>query len=145
MPGALLDERAPEIDQPLGVFRRLLAGEPFADDQRHRLFERRVAALANFTIAGVLEAVLEHGAEVLRDAFHPAGADRLDTRLLDGVEDGTGLRRLRQQPAVHIGVMAGEPQRDRIGIAALDRGILLRKLARRLGEPHAGGGAPSGA
>ena len=131
--------RAPEIDDALRALRRLLAGEPFAHDHRDRLFERRLGALADFAEARVLEAILQHGVEILRDAFHAPGADRLDAGLFDGLEDGARLRRLRQQPAMDVGVMAGEPQRHRIGMAAQDRRILA---GRACAAARAGARAP---
>ena len=47
---------------------------------------------------------------------------------------------------MHAGVVAGELQRDRIGVAAHDRGVLRVELARRLGQARlaAGDAGPLG-
>ena len=83
-----------------------------------------------------MKAVVEHGGEIVRDAGHAARADRLDAGLLDGVEHrarglppGTSLR-------CTLGIVAGELERDGVGVAAHDRGLLRGQLARRLGQPR---------
>ncbi len=55
-----------------------------------RLFERRLGALRHVGETALLEAILEHGVEILRDALHPARADRFDARLFHRLEDGAG-------------------------------------------------------
>ena len=44
------------------------------------------------------------------------------------------------QAAVNGGVTTGEPQRDRIGVAAHDRRVVHAKLARRLGQSRLSAG-----
>ena len=44
------------------------------------------------------------------------------------------------QLAVHGGIVTGEPQRDRIGMAAHDGGFALVEPARRLRQPRLGAG-----
>jgi len=66
------------------------------------------------------------------DARHPPRADRLDPRLLHRLEHAPRLRISRHQLAVHFRIVAGQFQRDRIGVAAHDRRIALGHLARRL-------------
>ncbi len=94
-----------------------------AHDHRERIFERRIGADRDIGIAGALKAVVEHRIEIARDALHPARPDRLDARLFDGIENRARGWRLRGQPPVHINIVAGEPQRHRIGMAAQDRGF----------------------
>ena len=61
-------------------------------------------------------------------------ADRLDAGLLDRLEHGARLLPAGHQLAVHHRVVAGELERDRVGVAAHDRGIAPGELSRRLGQ-----------
>jgi hypothetical protein len=79
-------------------------------------------------------AVLEHGREIVGDARHAPRPDRLDPRLLDRVENRARGLSLRREAAMDAGVVAGEPERHRIGVAADDRDVLAVELARRLGQ-----------
>ena len=83
-------------------------------------------------------AVVEHRGQVRGHALHAARADRLDPRLLDRVEQARAPRLLRRMPAVDRVVVAGEPQSQRIGEPANDRGLARIGLARRLGQPRLG-------
>ena len=83
-----------------------------------------------------VEALVQHGGEILRDALHAPRADRLDARLLDRLEHRACLLARRLQAAMHRRVVAGEPQRDRIGVPAHDRRLGLGELARRLRQPR---------
>ena len=135
-PGAVLDQRTPQVDELAGRRRRRLAGEALAHHQRDRVLDRRVGAVGDLVELAAVEAVVEHGGEVFRDALHAARADRLDARLLDRVEHRARLLAARHQAAVHGRIVTGEPERDRIGVAAHDRGVLPAELARRLRQPH---------
>ena len=141
-PGAILDERTPELDELPGCGRRRLAGQTLAHQHRDRILDRRIGAVGDLVELAAVEAVVEHGREILRHAVHAAGADRLDPRLLDGVEHRARLLSARSQAAMHGRIMAGELERDRIGMAAHDRGILPAELARRLRQPHLLAGEP---
>ena len=112
------------------------AGQALAHHQRQRLLDGRVGALGDLVELAAAVALVEHGAEILRDASHAAGADRLDARLLDRLEHRPRLLPDRLQAAVHGGIVAGELERDGIGVAAHDRGLALAELARRLRQPH---------
>ena len=68
--------------------------------------------------------------------MHAARADRLDARLLDRLEHRARLLAARQQPAMHAGSWQASSQRDRVGMAAHDRGLVRVELARRLGQPR---------
>ena len=75
-------------------------------------------------------------------AAHAARADRLDAGLLDRVEHRARLLAAGHQLAMHGRVMAGEPQRDRVGVAAHDGGFPLVEPARRLRQPRFAAGQP---
>ena len=134
--GTFLDQGPPEVDQLLGRRRRGRAGQALAHHQRQRFFDRRVGALGDLIELAAAVALVEHGAEVLRDAVHAAGADGFDARLLDRFEYGARLLADRLQAAVHGRIVTGELERDGIGMAAHDRGLMLAELARRLRQPH---------
>ena len=78
---------------------------------------------------GSCDTVVEHRGQIRGDAFHPPRPDRLDPRLLDRVEQRARRLVLRRMAAMDRVVVAGEPQRHRIGeprrIAA-SRGLGLR-------------------
>ena len=113
----------------------LMPGEALAHHEGDRVLDRRVRSVGDvLVLAAAMVAVLEHGREVVGDARHAPRADRLDAGLLDGVEHGARCLRLRREPAMDAGVVAGEPQRHRIGVAAHDRDVLPVELARRLGQ-----------
>ena len=82
-------------------------------------------------------AVVEHRRQVGGDALHPPRADRLDPRLLGGVEQRARSRIVRRVAAVDGVAVTGEAQRHRIADAAQDRRLARVGLARRLGQPRA--------
>src|SRR5207253_4589515 len=53
---------------------------------------------------------------------------------LDRLEYGARLLPARHQLAMHHRVVTGELERDRVGVAAHDRGIRTANLSRRLGQ-----------
>ena len=106
--GLVLDQRAPQIDQLLGGRRRRLAGQALAHHQRQRILDRRVGAVGDLVELAAVEAVVEHGGEILRDAVHAARADRLDARLLDRLEDRARLLAGGLQAAMDRRVVTGE-------------------------------------
>ena len=136
--GLILDEGAPQIDQARARRAAVQAGQPLAHQHRDRLLERRLVAVARLGEGAAVKAVVEHGGEVGRDALHAARADRFDPRLLDRVEQRARRRVLRREPAMDRVVVAGEPQRERIGEAAHDRRLARVRLARRLGQARLG-------
>ena len=88
--------------------RRRLAGQPLAHHHGDRILDRRIGAVGDLVELAAMEAVVEHGGEILGDAVHAARADRLDARLLDRLEHRARLLAARHQPAVHRRVVAGE-------------------------------------
>ena len=135
-PGAVLDQRTPEIDQLLGRRRRRHAGQALAHHQRQRVLDRRVGALGDLVEFAAVEALVQHGGQILGDAVHAPRADRLDARLLDRLEHRARLLAARLQAAMHRRIVAGNSQRNGVGMAAHDRRLALAELARRLRQPH---------
>ena len=137
-PGLGLDRLAPEIDDLLRRLGRLQPGQPLAHHQRQRVLERRVGAVGDLLIApAAVIFILQHGGDVAGHAGHAARADAFHPRLLDRVEDGARRIAFRRGAAMHRRVMAGQPQRHRIGMAAQHRDVIGRQLARRLRQARA--------
>ena len=105
-----------------------------------RVLDRRVGAVGDVVELAAMEAVVEHGGEICRDAVHAARADRLDARLLDRIEHRARLLAARHELAMHRRIVTGEPQRDGVGVAAHDRGLALGEPARRLRQPRLAAG-----
>ena len=105
--GAFFHPGAPEINDPLPVLGRLPPSQTLAHDHRERVFERRVGADRDIGIAGTLKAVVEHRIEIARDAQHPARPDRLDARLLHGIEHRARGLCWRDEPPVQVFIVAG--------------------------------------
>ena len=109
------------------------AGQPLAHDQRHGVLERRVGAVRDLVVFAAVIAVLQHGGEIAGHALHAPRADRLDARLLDGVEDRARLLPLGRQPAMDAASwQASAAPWNRHGRARWRRPA--RQLARRLGQ-----------
>ncbi len=136
--GLAFDISAPKVDDPLGAARRLQAGQTLAHHHRDRLLQRRLVAVARFGQRASVIAVVEHGRKVGGDALHPTRTDRLDARLLDGVEQGARSLVLRRMALVDGVVVAGQPKRHRIGETAQDRRLARIGPARRLGQARLG-------
>ena len=110
----VFQRRAPEIDHLLGGRRRRHAGQALAHQHRQRIRQRRVGAVGDLVVLAAMEMIVEHRGEVLRNARHPPRADRFDAGLLDRLEHAARLRIARHQLAVHLWIVTGEFQRDRI-------------------------------
>jgi len=87
--------------------------------------------------------IVEHRGEVLGHTRHASRADGFDARLFKGLKNTARIRIDRHQAAMHRIVMARQPQRDGIGVAAHDRRIPRVEFARwlrqaRLARNHAG-------
>ena len=140
--GALLDERPPQIDELARRGGRRFAGEPLAHHHGQRLFDRRVGAIGDVVELAAMKAVVEHGGEILGDAAHAARADRLDTGLFDRLEHRARLLAAGREFAMHGRIVTGEPQRNRIGMAAHDRGLAFVQPPRRLRQARLAAGKP---
>ena len=79
-------------------------------------------------------AILQHGGKIALHAEHAPRSDRLDARLLDGVEHGLGVLGVRRELPVQRHVVAGKPQREAVRMAAQHRRILGAELPRRFGQ-----------
>ncbi len=131
-PGAVLDQRPPEVDELLGGRRRRLPGEALAHHHGDRLLDRRIGPVGDLVELAAMEAVVDHGGEIFRHARHAARPDRLDARLLDRLEYRPRLLSARHQLAVDGRVVTRELERDGVGVSAHDRRIGTGELARRL-------------
>ena len=120
---AVLDQRTPEIDQPLRRRRRRQAGKPLAHHQRHGFLDRRIGAVGHLVELAAMEAVVEHGGQVLGHARHAPRADRLDARLLDRIEQRARGLAAGSELAMDRCIVAGELERDRVGMPAHDGGF----------------------
>jgi hypothetical protein len=140
--GALLDQRPPQIDQLSRGGRRRFAGEPFAHHHGERIFDRRIGTVGDLVEFAAVETVVQHGGEILGDAAHAARADGLDAGLFDGIEHRARLLAAGHELAMHRRVVTGEPQRDRIGVAAHDGRLALVEAARRLRQARLAAGQP---
>ncbi len=110
---------------------------------RERLTGQTPPATARkLVVFAAMKTVIEHGGKVLRHAAHAARADRLDAGLLDRLKHRARLLAAGREFAMHGGVMAGEPQRDRVGVAAHDGGRPFIEPARRLRQPRLAAGQP---
>ncbi len=138
--GALLNQRTPQLDKLARRGRRGIAGQPLAHDHGQRVFDRRVGAIGDFVELAAMKLVVEHGGEIFGDPAHAPRADCLHPRLLDGLEHGARLLAARGELAMHRRIVAGEAERDGIGVAAHDRRFALVEPARRFRQPHLAAG-----
>ncbi len=109
---------ANQRDAALGQPRRLLPGQALADDEAERGRQRHLVGGAGADDRVGLDPRLGHAVEVERDAGHVGAADRLDPRLLDGVDDVARHPRLGQVGGMDAGVVVTLPQREAVGPAA---------------------------
>ena len=121
----------PEVDHLARRGRWREPGQPLAHQHGQRIGQRRIGTIGDLVEFAAVEMIVEHRGEVFRNARHPPRAERLDTGLLDRLEHAACLRIAGHQLAVHLRIVAGELQRDRIGVPAHDGSILPRHLARR--------------
>ena len=132
----VFQHRPPQVDHLAGRRRWRKPGQALAHQHRQRIGQRCVGAIGDFIELAAMEMVVEHRGEIFGDARHPPRAERFNPGLLDSFEYAAGLRISRHQLAVHFGIVAGEFQRDRVGVTAHDRGIAPGHFARRLRQPR---------
>src|SRR5206468_7373790 len=133
---AVLEQRAPELDQAARRRRRRHAGQPLAHQHGKRLLDRRVGAVGDLVELAAMEAVVDHGGEIFGNARHAPRPDRLDAGLLDRLEHrARGLPAGHELP-VHVRIVTGELERDRVGMPAHDRSLGGIELARGLRQPR---------
>ena len=138
----VFQHRPPQVDHLARRGGRRQAGETLAHQHRQRVGQRRVGAVGDLVEFSTVKMIVEHGGEVFCDAGHAARPERLDAGLFDGFEHAARLRIARHQLAMHFRIVAGEFQRDGIGVAAHDGGIAPRHLARGLRQPRLAGREP---
>ena len=114
----VVEPRPPQVGHVAGGLRQVPAGELLAHDHGERLGNRHLLGHGAVIVALAAASLLEGGIEVGRDAGQPFRPQRLDPRLLDGVEDCA--RGLAARLLAHVGalVVVAEPQRQRVGRAA---------------------------
>ena len=130
----LVDEFSPQPDELLRALRRLLAGELLAHHQRDGFLQRRIGAVDGILVIGAGVLFLQHRIEIAGNPFHLAGAERLDAGLFDPVIDCPCQLADGCVAIVNRLVMAGNPQRHGVAIAAGDRQLLPRNLAAWIGQ-----------
>src|SRR5665647_1334066 len=86
-PGAVLDQRTPEIDQLLGRRRRRHAGEALAHQERQRVLDRRVEAIG----ARRMDGVAKNLSAMLDERFHRGKFDEITERADAPIEDALAL------------------------------------------------------
>ena len=116
-----------------------MASQSLSHHQSDRFLDGRIRPVGDLVEFAAVEPVIEHGRQIPGNARHAAGANRLDTSLLDRLEEGARLLAARHKPPMHQRIMAGELERDRIGVAAHDRGIRSAELSRRFGQAYLSG------
>ena len=132
----VFQRRPPEIDHLARRLRRRHPGQALAHQHGQRIRQRRIGPVGDLVELAAMEMIVEHRVQVFRNARHATRADRLDPGLLDRLEHAARLRIARHQFAMHLWIVTGKFQRDRIGVAAHDRGVTLRHFARRLRQPR---------
>src|SRR6476660_8502975 len=135
LPRTFFNQRAPQIDEPLGGRRRGQPGQTLAHHEGERVFDRRIRTFRDLVELAAMEALIEHRREILRDAVHAPGADRFDARLLYRFEDRPGLLAGRLKAAMQGLIVTREAQRNRVGVAANDCRLALAEFAWRFGQP----------
>jgi hypothetical protein len=134
--------RPPQVDHALGLARRRRARQRFAHEHADDLGQRPVAALGDAGEAALPAMLGERGGEILGNAHHLAGADRLYARLLDRVEDRARHLAGRCLPRMQHGVVMAQLQRDGIRLAAHIGDLVRRQLMRRRRQPRLGAEQP---
>ena len=104
---ARLDPRLPQLHNLARRGWRRRPGQSLPHDHRQRVLDRRVGAIGDLVIAAAVKAVVQHRVEVAGDPEHPAGADRLYSRLLDRFERRARLLAVGEQLAVDGPVVTG--------------------------------------
>ena len=84
-------------------------------------------------MAALVGALAPQGREVVGDAGHAPGAQRLDADLFDRLEDRPRGLAARHAAQMRLAVVVAQLQGHRIGLAAHAAHILDRQVARRHG------------
>ena len=141
--GALLDPWTPDVDDLLRRRWRLEARQALAHHHGDSFLERRIGAVGHVGVIAPMILVVQHGGEIAGHALHAARPDSLDARLFDSLEHCAGGRALRSKLSVHADIVTGQPQGQRIAVAAHDGDFLRGQLAGGFWQPRLGGLARS--
>ena len=85
-------------------------------------------------MAALVGALPPQGGEIVGDAHHLAGTQRLDADLFHCLEDRARRLAARDPAQVGLAVVVAQLQRHRVGLAADAAHILDRQIARRHGD-----------
>ena len=91
----------------------------------------RILALGDAGEAALAAMLPKRRAQILAHARHGVGADRLEARLLDRVEDVAGEFAARRLAAVDGRVVVAQLERDGVGLAAHLRDLVGRQVVGR--------------
>ena len=128
---ARLNHRPPDIDQPFRRRRRRQARQTFANEQRQRVFERRIGAIAHQSEAVMAVLVFKARGQIAGHAGHARRPEPLDAGAFGGLEHGARRSRRRSDAAMYLGVVATDAQRQAIRPSARQRDIFGSRGARR--------------
>ncbi len=118
--GPVFDQRPPQVDNFACSRRRRFAGKPLAHDHGDGILDRRIGTVGDLIVFAAMKTIIEHGGEILLNTAHAPRSDRFDAGLLDCFEHRARLLSAGDELAMHRRVVTGEPQRDRVGMAAHD-------------------------
>ena len=127
--GFFLDPATPHVDQLRRARWRRGAGQTFPHDHCDGVLKRGFLATDYFGGVGLLEAIVEHGGDVVRHAFHTQRANSIASGLLNRLEYRSRVGTGGRAPCVKLGIMAGDFQRHRVAQPARDRNLGSRELA----------------
>ncbi len=116
--GLVLHGRADQIQHGGGPVRRALAGQPLAHQQGHGLGHRHPLRLGRAQGAHLLQPGQQRRAHIGPHPGQRLRTDRLDPRLLNGLEHLGGAAIQRPQAGVQGLVMIGQTQRQPVGLTA---------------------------
>ncbi len=136
VPGALFDHRTPRIANRPGLFRRRRPGQRLPHQKRQRLVRRSFFGLHDLARRRIVIARVKLCAQIVGDAGHALCADRLDPRLLDGLEHRAGIGSRRRQARMQLAVMTRRLESECVRMAADDCQLFRRHARRQVRHPQ---------
>ncbi len=131
---------APGVDHGSRVCWRSSAGEPLAHHERNSFRHRRLRARLHAGRTFALQRVSQRRGEIVGDALHRVGAQRLHAHLLHRVKHRARIRTLWAQPGMLSLVMVREPQRQRVRLTTNALGLRIGNHPRRVRQHDLAGG-----
>ena len=126
----------PKIGQVLGRAGDGASGDALAHDHRHGFSEWRFGLFGDVVEVRAVVFVLQHMRDVIAHAGHGDRADRLDTGLLDRIEDRARFCLFRHVTTVGRSVMQRLAQGHRVADPSRDRHVARGRLARQVRQPR---------